>query len=65
MVRRITQGGRDEDAGVELDRARHPCGDHGGGASSGEQRPEKVSRSSWSVVVRGRDGVGGCYEGEE
>jgi hypothetical protein len=40
-------------------------GDHGGGALSGEQRPEKVLQGSWRGVVRERGGVGGFCEGEE
>jgi hypothetical protein len=42
-----------------------PHGDNGGGALSGEQRPEKVLQGSWQEVVRERGGVGGFCEGEE
>jgi hypothetical protein len=34
-----------------------PHGDNGGGALSGEQRPEKVLQGSWREVVRERGGV--------
>jgi hypothetical protein len=64
-VSRTGKKGRDKGVGDERSLARHPRGNHAGVVCSGEQRPEKVSRSSWLVVVRERDGVGGCCEGEE
>jgi hypothetical protein len=63
----MKQGGRDEDAGVELDRARHPCGDHGRGMLAAEQQQGRAPQCSvrelggWRGVVWRRRASWGAF----